>query len=125
MEVSVHRLRKQLDEIGAGVAVHTVRGVGYLIREDASSEGAFHPEPDHCASFGCFFGISVAIIAAAFLLLNATVDKFEESVLRTHAQTISRYLSYRDGGWKLSLPPALAPDYRSGSGRFRAGRYQQ
>lgn len=65
-----------------------------------------------------FVGVSVAIIAAAFLLLNATVDKFEESVLRTHAQTISRYLSYRDGGWQLSLPPTLASDYRSESGSF-------
>lgn len=65
-----------------------------------------------------FFGISVAIVAAAFLLLTATVDKFEESVLRMHAQTISQYLSYRDGRWRLALPPALAPDYRSGSGDF-------
>ncbi len=34
VEVSVHRLRKQLEEIGAGIAVHTVRGIGYLIREE-------------------------------------------------------------------------------------------
>ena len=36
VEVSVHRLRKQLEEIGAGVAVHTVRGIGYLIREEGA-----------------------------------------------------------------------------------------
>jgi DNA-binding response OmpR family regulator len=34
VEVSVHRLRRQLDELGADVAIHTVRGVGYLIREE-------------------------------------------------------------------------------------------
>ena len=34
VEVSVHRLRKQLEEIGAGIAVHTVRGIGYLVREE-------------------------------------------------------------------------------------------
>jgi DNA-binding response OmpR family regulator len=35
VEVSVHRLRRQLDELGADVAIHTVRGVGYLIRQEA------------------------------------------------------------------------------------------
>ena len=35
VEVSVHRLRKQLEELGADVAIHTVRGVGYLIRQEA------------------------------------------------------------------------------------------
>ncbi len=33
IEVYVHRLRKHLHELGARVDVHTVRGVGYLIRE--------------------------------------------------------------------------------------------
>ena len=33
VEVYVHRLRKQLSEAGAGVEIHTIRGVGYLIRE--------------------------------------------------------------------------------------------
>ncbi|HET7085900.1 MAG TPA: response regulator transcription factor [Rhizomicrobium sp.] len=33
VEVYVHRLRKQLDSLGTGIEVHTVRGVGYLIRE--------------------------------------------------------------------------------------------
>ena len=36
VEVSVHRLRKQLIETGAHVAIHTVRGVGYLIKEELS-----------------------------------------------------------------------------------------
>jgi DNA-binding response OmpR family regulator len=34
VEVSVHRLRRQLEEMGADVAIHTVRGVGYLIRQE-------------------------------------------------------------------------------------------
>jgi two-component system response regulator TctD len=34
VEVYVHRLRRQLADLGAGLAIHTVRGVGYLIREE-------------------------------------------------------------------------------------------
>jgi two-component system response regulator TctD len=34
IEVYVHRLRKQLSELGAKVQVHTIRGVGYLIAEE-------------------------------------------------------------------------------------------
>lgn len=34
VEVSIHRLRRQLEESGADVAIHTVRGVGYLIRQE-------------------------------------------------------------------------------------------
>jgi DNA-binding response OmpR family regulator len=34
VEVYVHRLRKHLDECGANVEIHTVRGVGYLITEE-------------------------------------------------------------------------------------------
>lgn len=33
VEVYVHRLRKQLAEAGAKVQIHTIRGVGYLIKE--------------------------------------------------------------------------------------------
>jgi DNA-binding response OmpR family regulator len=33
VEVYVHRLRKQLAELGAKVQIHTVRGVGYLLSE--------------------------------------------------------------------------------------------
>lgn len=33
VEVYVHRLRKLLTDADAGVTIHTVRGVGYLIRE--------------------------------------------------------------------------------------------
>lgn len=68
--------------------------------------------------FLAFAGISVAIIAAAFLLLTASVNRFEESVLLTHAQTVSKYLTYNDGDWSLALPADVASDYRSGSGSF-------
>jgi DNA-binding response OmpR family regulator len=34
VEVYVHRLRKQLTEVGASVQIHTLRGVGYLIAEE-------------------------------------------------------------------------------------------
>jgi DNA-binding response OmpR family regulator len=34
MEVYVHRLRKQLAEMGAQAQIHTIRGVGYLITEE-------------------------------------------------------------------------------------------
>jgi DNA-binding response OmpR family regulator len=34
VEVHLHRLRQRLIEVGASVRVHTVRGVGYMIRED-------------------------------------------------------------------------------------------
>jgi len=67
---------------------------------------------------GAFAGISTAIIAAAFLLLHATVDTFEESVLRGHAQTVSQYLSHDQTGWTLALPPDLAAAYRKGAGSF-------
>ena len=35
VEVSVHRLRKRLEGIGAHVEIHTVRGVGYLLADRA------------------------------------------------------------------------------------------
>jgi DNA-binding response OmpR family regulator len=33
VEVYIHRLRKQLSERGAKIAIHTIRGVGYLMSE--------------------------------------------------------------------------------------------
>ena len=35
LEVLVHRLRRRLQEAGAPVVIHTVRGVGYLMAEQA------------------------------------------------------------------------------------------
>ena len=68
--------------------------------------------------FLAFLGISAAIVAAAFLLLDATVNRFERSVLLTHAQTITRYLVPGPAGWSLTLPPDVAAEYRRGSGSF-------
>jgi DNA-binding response OmpR family regulator len=36
VEVAVYRLRKRLVELGAGLEVHTVRGVGYILAEGAA-----------------------------------------------------------------------------------------
>ena len=33
IEVYVHRLRRQLSDAGADIEIHTIRGVGYLIRQ--------------------------------------------------------------------------------------------
>jgi len=32
VEVCIHRLRKQLADVGANVQIHTIRGVGYLLK---------------------------------------------------------------------------------------------
>jgi DNA-binding response OmpR family regulator len=34
VEVCVHRLRKQLADVGATIRIHTIRGVGYLVSEE-------------------------------------------------------------------------------------------
>ena len=36
VEVYVHRLRKQLETLGATIEIHTIRGVGYLLAERKS-----------------------------------------------------------------------------------------
>jgi DNA-binding response OmpR family regulator len=33
VEVLISRLRKRLDEIGADCSIHTLRGIGYLLKE--------------------------------------------------------------------------------------------
>jgi DNA-binding response OmpR family regulator len=33
LEVCIHRLRKQLTEFGADIEIHTIRGVGYMVRD--------------------------------------------------------------------------------------------
>jgi DNA-binding response OmpR family regulator len=37
VEVYVHRLRRRLQDNGANVSLHTVRGVGYCLKEDVTS----------------------------------------------------------------------------------------
>jgi len=39
LEVLTHRLRSHLRELGADVAIHTVRGVGYMLSEEAMHTG--------------------------------------------------------------------------------------
>jgi DNA-binding response OmpR family regulator len=34
LDVYIHRLRKQLEEAGATVTIHTIRGLGYMLSED-------------------------------------------------------------------------------------------
>ena len=36
VEVGVHRLRRRLEQLAAGVEIVTLRGVGYLLREAAA-----------------------------------------------------------------------------------------
>jgi DNA-binding response OmpR family regulator len=36
LEAAISRLRKKLDEVGAGDLLHTVRGLGYLLREKSN-----------------------------------------------------------------------------------------
>lgn len=40
LDAHVSRLRRRLAEAGAGVEIHGIRGVGYLLRESALPEGA-------------------------------------------------------------------------------------
>jgi signal transduction histidine kinase len=63
-------------------------------------------------------GIWLAIIAAAYFLLNSTVDDFEKRILRDHALSVSRHLDLRDGRWLLSLPPDLKAIYDHAYGGY-------
>jgi len=40
VDVYVHRLRRQLVDAGATVAIHTIRGVGYMMAEDKGTQTA-------------------------------------------------------------------------------------
>jgi DNA-binding response OmpR family regulator len=40
VDVYVHRLRKQLDDAGATVKIHTIRGVGYMLADDKGTQPA-------------------------------------------------------------------------------------
>lgn len=43
LETHISRLRKRLAEAGAGVTIHTVRGVGYLLKADDAETGSKTP----------------------------------------------------------------------------------
>ena len=63
-------------------------------------------------------GLTIAVSAAAFFLLNATVNDFEEQVLRDHAASVAQHLTFSGGRWKLALPPDLAAIYAKGYGGY-------
>jgi len=62
--------------------------------------------------------ISIAISAAVYFLLNATVDDFEKRMLRDHAASVSQHLALKDGQWSLTLPSDLQAIYAHGYGGY-------
>jgi signal transduction histidine kinase len=62
--------------------------------------------------------ITVAVSAAAYLLLNSTVNDFEERLLRDHAAGVESHLFLVEGRWTLRLPPDLASLYGRGLGGY-------
>jgi signal transduction histidine kinase len=62
--------------------------------------------------------IGLVVSSAAYLLLNSTVNDFEESILRDHAENVAQYLTFSDGRWSVSLPPDLQATYRRAYGGF-------
>ena len=62
--------------------------------------------------------IAIAITAAVYFLLNATVNDFEEHNLRDHAASVARYLAWSGRDWTLALPPDLKSLYAQGYGGY-------
>jgi len=60
-------------------------------------------------------GLLAAGSVAAYLVINATANDFEDKLLQDHANEVSRYLTWRDGRWSLRLPPALQTYYKRAS----------
>jgi signal transduction histidine kinase len=63
-------------------------------------------------------GISAAITAAAYFLLNSTANDFEERMLRDHATTVLSHLTFTNGNWQLKLPLDLQAIYSHGYGGY-------
>src|SRR5580693_9320183 len=63
-------------------------------------------------------GVTIAIIAATYFLLNSTWNDFEEQILRDHAQSIASHLELESGRWTLKLPPDLEAIYARGYGGY-------
>jgi signal transduction histidine kinase len=61
---------------------------------------------------------SVVVSAAAYYLLNSTVNVYEQRVLHDHAIAVAQYLSFRNGHWTLSLPTDLQSIYARGYGGY-------
>lgn len=63
--------------------------------------------------------VAVALPLAITVLLNATVDSFENRTLEEHARTIASYLEPTGGGgWRLDLPADLRTFYANGFDGF-------
>lgn len=63
-------------------------------------------------------GISTAITAAAYYLLNSTANDFEERMLRDHAANVQTHLAFTNGDWQLKLPLDLQAIYSRGYGGY-------
>ena len=124
VEVHVHRLRKQLTETGADVAIHTVRGVGYLIKEETLVTGRSPSILQRIVWLHvlALAAVTIAITAAAYFLLNATVNDFEE---RDPARSCRQRISASGAGeWTLDAASAVRPagNLFAGLWRLRPGR---
>jgi len=63
-------------------------------------------------------GVAIAVTAAAYFLLNATVNNFENRILRDHAASVASYLTFDKDHWSLGLPPDLSAIYTKGYGGY-------
>src|SRR6185312_8591598 len=63
-------------------------------------------------------GMSLAISAAVYFLLNATLNNLEERLLRDHAAGVARHLDVQGGNWTLDLPADLQAIYAKGYGGY-------
>jgi signal transduction histidine kinase len=63
-------------------------------------------------------GVTIAITAAAYFLLNSTVNDFEDRILRDHAASVASYLAIESGRWSLALPPDLQAIYTKSYGGY-------
>jgi len=63
-------------------------------------------------------GLFAAISFAAYFLLGATANDFEERVLHDHATAVASHLKASGGGWSLELPPDLEALYSRGYGGY-------
>jgi signal transduction histidine kinase len=62
--------------------------------------------------------VTIAITSAAYLLLSATVNDFEERTLRDHAASVALHLALEKTGWVLHLPSDLQAIYSRGYGGY-------
>ena len=63
-------------------------------------------------------GVTIAVTAAAYFLLNSTVNDFENRILRDHANSVASYLAFDKDRWSLALPPDLRAIYTKGYGGY-------